>query len=130
MACMRDACSPDPAVAPTPDEVAPGFSGVARLRAQVNGALLSLGDCHTSQGDSEFDGTAIETSVTVRLRVTLHKADVMPRVRCLCAIFPVYAALLLGMYAFRACMRLQHSTHVEMGMQLMWLPGLTGLISR
>ena len=49
--------------------------------AQVNGALLSLGDCHTSQGDSEFDGTAIETSITARLRLTLHKQGSMPKVR-------------------------------------------------
>jgi acetamidase/formamidase len=45
----------------------------------VNGALLSLGDTHTSQGDSEFDGTAIETSTTARLKLTLHKKGSMPK---------------------------------------------------
>ena len=50
-------------------------------RAQVNGALLSLGDCHTAQGDSEFDGTAIETSITATLRLTLHRAADMKKAR-------------------------------------------------
>ena len=48
---------------------------------QVNGALLSLGDCHTAQGDSEFDGTAIETSITATLRLTLHRAADMKKAR-------------------------------------------------
>lgn len=59
------------------------------LPAQVNGALLSLGDCHTAQGDSEFDGTAIETSITATLRLTLHKKADMKKARpclsCTCA---------------------------------------------
>lgn len=45
---------------------------------QVNGGLLSLGDCHSAQGDSEFDGTAIETSITATLRLTLHKKGALP----------------------------------------------------
>lgn len=44
------------------------------------GALLSLGDAHTSQGDSEFDGTAIETSLTATLKITLHKKGSLPKV--------------------------------------------------
>ena len=46
----------------------------------MNGALLSLGDAHTSQGDSEFDGTAIETSITARLKLTLHKKGALPKI--------------------------------------------------
>ncbi|BDA46691.1 probable formamidase C869.04 [Coccomyxa sp. Obi] len=46
---------------------------------QVPGALLSLGDAHTSQGDSEFDGTAIETSLTATLKITLHKKGSLPK---------------------------------------------------
>lgn len=33
------------------------------LPVQVAGALLSMGDAHTAQGDSELDGTGIETSI-------------------------------------------------------------------
>ena len=50
------------------------------LPDQVPGALLSLGDAHTSQGDSEFDGTAIETSLTATLKITLHKKGSLPKV--------------------------------------------------
>lgn len=46
---------------------------------QVPGALLSLGDTHTAQGDSEFDGTAIETSTTVTVKLTLHKKGSLPQ---------------------------------------------------
>ncbi|KAK9837996.1 hypothetical protein WJX74_009260 [Apatococcus lobatus] len=45
---------------------------------EVAGAMLSLGDCHTAQGDSEFDGTAIETSINAHLRVTVLKATSLP----------------------------------------------------
>ena len=37
------------------------------------GALFSLGDVHASQGDTEFTGTAAETTATVRLRLELIK---------------------------------------------------------
>ncbi len=40
--------------------------------------MLSLGDCHTAQGDSEFDGTAIETSINAYLRITVLKANNLP----------------------------------------------------
>jgi hypothetical protein len=46
---------------------------------QVTGALLSLGDAHAAQGDSELDGTAIETSITGKLRITLHKKAALPK---------------------------------------------------
>lgn len=39
----------------------------------VEGGLLSLGDPHAAQGDSELAGTAIETSLTGTIRVTVHK---------------------------------------------------------
>ena len=41
---------------------------------QVEGALLSMGDAHAAQGDSELDGTGIETSVTGKFKVTVIKA--------------------------------------------------------
>jgi amidase len=37
------------------------------------GALFYLGDVHASQGDTEFTGTAAETTATVRLRLALLK---------------------------------------------------------
>jgi acetamidase/formamidase len=37
------------------------------------GALFYLGDVHASQGDTEFTGTAAETTATVRLRLELIK---------------------------------------------------------
>jgi acetamidase/formamidase len=39
----------------------------------VEGALLSVGDPHASQGDSELCGTAIECSLTGTFQVILHK---------------------------------------------------------
>lgn len=39
----------------------------------VPGALFSGGDAHASQGDSELDGTAIETSITGVFQFVLHK---------------------------------------------------------
>lgn len=33
-----------------------------------------MGDAHTAQGDSELDGTAIETSITGDFRITVIKA--------------------------------------------------------
>ncbi|MGB3293295.1 MAG: acetamidase/formamidase family protein, partial [Phormidesmis sp.] len=44
----------------------------------VEGGLLSLGDPHAAQGDSELAGTAIETSLTGVIRVTLHKQADLP----------------------------------------------------
>lgn len=44
----------------------------------VDGALLSLGDPHAAQGDSELAGTAIETSLTGVIKVTLHKQAELP----------------------------------------------------
>ena len=38
-----------------------------------------MGDTHAAQGDSELAGTAMETSLTTKLKVTLHKADSLPK---------------------------------------------------
>jgi acetamidase/formamidase/AraC-like DNA-binding protein len=45
------------------------------LPVSVHGGLLSIGDPHAAQGDGELSGTAIECSMTGRVRVTLHKND-------------------------------------------------------
>ena len=42
---------------------------------EVEGGLLSLGDAHAAQGDSELDGTGIETSLNAKIKVTVIKAD-------------------------------------------------------
>jgi len=43
----------------------------------VAGALLSAGDSHASQGDSELCGTAIECSLTGTFQLILHKRDTL-----------------------------------------------------
>ena len=43
------------------------------LPVAVQGALFSLGDGHAAQGDGEVCGTAIETSMRARVRLTLRK---------------------------------------------------------
>jgi acetamidase/formamidase len=45
------------------------------------GALFYLGDVHASQGDTEFTGTAAETTATVRLRLELLKGKRTPWLR-------------------------------------------------
>jgi acetamidase/formamidase len=40
----------------------------------VDGGLLSLGDSHAAQGDSELAGTAVEMSLTGVIQVVVHKA--------------------------------------------------------
>ena len=44
----------------------------------VKGALLSVGDPHASQGDSELCGTAIECSLTGTFQLILHKKALLP----------------------------------------------------
>lgn len=44
----------------------------------VEGGLLSLGDPHAAQGDSELAGTAIETSLTGLIRVVVHPQEDLP----------------------------------------------------
>ncbi len=45
------------------------------LPVSVHGGLLSIGDPHAAQGDGELSGTAIECSMTGRVKITLHKKD-------------------------------------------------------
>jgi acetamidase/formamidase len=40
---------------------------------EVMGALLSMGDAHAAQADSELDGTGIETSITGKFKVSVIK---------------------------------------------------------
>nr|WP_074773535.1 acetamidase/formamidase family protein [Paraburkholderia fungorum] len=47
------------------------------LPVGVAGALLSVGDPHASQGDSELCGTAIECSLTGDFQLILHKKDAL-----------------------------------------------------
>lgn len=53
------------------------------LPVSVEGALLSIGDGHFSQGDGEINGTGLEMSLTGTIRITLHKAadDTIPQLR-------------------------------------------------
>ncbi len=51
-----------------------GKGGTMYYPVAVEGALLSAGDPHAGQGDSELAGTAIETSLTGLVQVVLHKA--------------------------------------------------------
>ena len=39
-----------------------------------------MGDAHIAQGDSEFDGTGIETSITGKFKITLHKKGSLPKI--------------------------------------------------
>jgi acetamidase/formamidase len=45
----------------------------------VPGALLSAGDSHASQGDSELCGTAIECSLTGTFQLILHKKETLTK---------------------------------------------------
>lgn len=47
-------------------------------RAQVDGALFSLGDPHISQGDGEIAGTAIEASLDVLLQIIVRRDFTFP----------------------------------------------------
>lgn len=57
------------------------------------GARFYLGDVHASQGDTEFTGTAAETTATVRLRLDLVKGRRVPwmRIEKPASIVSVYA---------------------------------------
>lgn len=54
-----------------------GKGGTMYYPIAVQGGLLSLGDPHAAQGDSELAGTAIETSLTGVIRVVLHKKEAL-----------------------------------------------------
>ena len=50
-----------------------GKGAIMYYPVAVEGALLSVGDPHASQGDSELCGTAIECSMTGTFQLILHK---------------------------------------------------------
>ena len=54
-----------------------GKGGAMYYPVAVPGGLLSAGDPHAAQGDSELAGTAIETSLTGVIQVILHKQDAL-----------------------------------------------------
>lgn len=56
-----------------------GKGGTMYYVVEVPGANIVVGDTHAAQGDSELAGTAMETSMTTKLRITLHKADILPK---------------------------------------------------
>jgi amidase len=60
-------------------DVAPGHRIL--LPVAHPGALLYLGDVHASQGDTEFTGTAAETTAAVRLSLDLIKGRRVPWMR-------------------------------------------------
>jgi acetamidase/formamidase len=47
-------------------------------RAQVDGALFSVGDPHISQGDGEISGTAIESSLDVLFQIVVRRDFTFP----------------------------------------------------
>lgn len=55
-----------------------GKGGTMYYTVEVPGAMILVGDTHAAQGDSELAGTAMETSMTTKLRVTLHKQSELP----------------------------------------------------
>lgn len=55
-----------------------GAGATLYLPVAVDGALLSLGDGHAAQGDGEVCGTAIETSATATLRVSIERDRRLP----------------------------------------------------
>lgn len=52
-----------------------GEGGTMYYPVAVEGAYLSVGDPHAAMGDSELNGTAIETSATGDIQIILHKKD-------------------------------------------------------
>jgi acetamidase/formamidase len=50
-----------------------GPGGRMYYPVQVDGALLSVGDPHVSQGDGEISGTALEASLNGLLRLTVRR---------------------------------------------------------
>jgi amidase len=60
-------------------DVAPGNR--IYLPVSHQGARFYLGDVHASQGDTEFTGTAAETTATVRLSLDLIKGKSLPWMR-------------------------------------------------
>jgi acetamidase/formamidase len=55
-----------------------GVGATMYYQVQVDGGLLSLGDCHLAQGDSELSGTAVEASMNCLLQVDVLKTISVP----------------------------------------------------
>lgn len=55
-----------------------GAGGSVFLPVEVAEGLLSLGDPHASQGDSELCGTAIECSMSAVIQIVLHRRGEQP----------------------------------------------------
>ncbi len=56
-----------------------GKGAIMYYPVSVEGALLSAGDTHAAQGDSELCGTAIESSWTGVFQIVLHKQNQLER---------------------------------------------------
>ncbi|KAJ1459452.1 hypothetical protein M885DRAFT_459931, partial [Pelagophyceae sp. CCMP2097] len=56
-----------------------GKGATMYYKIEVAGGMLVVGDTHCAQGDSELAGTAVETSLTATLRLTLHKSATLPK---------------------------------------------------
>jgi acetamidase/formamidase len=50
-----------------------GAGATLYLPVEVEGALLGIGDTHGAQGDGEVCGTAIESAMTVRARISVRR---------------------------------------------------------
>jgi acetamidase/formamidase len=55
-----------------------GVGASMYYEVQVDGGLLSLGDCHLTQGDSELSGTGVEASMNCLIQVTVLKNISIP----------------------------------------------------
>jgi len=55
-----------------------GKGGTMFYTVEVPGGMVVVGDTHAAQGDAELAGTAMETSMTTKLRITLHKQSELP----------------------------------------------------
>jgi len=55
-----------------------GKGATMYYKVEKAGAMLVVGDTHAAQGDSELAGTAMETSMTAKLKITLHKKESLP----------------------------------------------------
>jgi acetamidase/formamidase len=55
-----------------------GKGGTMYFKVEVPGAQIVVGDTHAAQGDAELAGTAMETSMTTKLRIILHKEGSLP----------------------------------------------------
>ena len=61
-------------------DICPGNTVI--LPVNVEGALISLGDCHAAQGDGELCGTALESRADVTITVDLIKKEDTKYMEC------------------------------------------------